>query len=257
MPNMSQNYFPQPVVARLPSARQTMLLFAVLIATLVGPRAAIAQIDTPAASEARTALRAVESTYRNRTEWSGWSRLLKLPDVRYELRAGDRAEEAALRGAIMELLGGRVPQFAEQAFARLAKALDVRAQEITTIPPAEWPSACRGQAENYQPITPEAVEQARVAFERRLDQFERYLPSVRLPNDRWGGFLYWPESRALATPSKPSSAPVADVLDRLETRWAAAQAVWDDDLLFDASLAARTYIRLLRGYLKGWGWFPM
>ncbi|MEX0679059.1 MAG: hypothetical protein WD063_18440 [Pirellulales bacterium] len=232
-------------------ARRATLLSAVLIAVLAGSRAADAQIDTPAASEARASLRAVEVAYGNRLEWNQWSRILNLPDVGYELRAGDRAEPAPLRAAILQLLGGQVRQFAEPPFARLAKALDVRAQEITVIPASDWPSACRSQAEGYAPIAPEAVEQARVEFGRLLDGFEKLLPSVRLPNDTWGTFLYWPETRALATPSKPAPAADAQLLDRLETHWAAAPAVWDSDLLFETSLAARSYIRLLRGYLKG------
>lgn len=251
MPFMLRNLFPKLPVATLSLARRAMLLCAALAATLAGPRTADAQIDTPAASEARAALHAVESEYGNRTQWSQWSRLLNLPDVRYELRAGDRAEPAALSAAILQLLGGRVPQFTEPPFAHLAKTLDVRAQELALIPASDWPSACRGRAEDYEPITPEAVEQARVEFARRLDAFERLLPSIRLPNDAWRAFLYWPETRELATPSKPALTPDAELLDRLETRWTAAPAVWDDDLLFETSLAARTYLRRLRGYLKG------
>jgi hypothetical protein len=40
-------------------------------------------------------------------------------------------------------------------------------------------------------------------------------------------------------------------LDRLESRWTAAPTVWEDELLFETSLAVRSYICLVRGYLKG------
>jgi hypothetical protein len=63
--------------------------------------------------------------------------------------------------------------------------------------------------------------------------------------------LYWSEIRALAASGKPAPAPGGDLLDRLETRWAAAPLVWDDEALFAASLAARQYIPMLRGYLRG------
>lgn len=228
---------------------RTLLLAA--LCAVFGLGRAQAQLDTPAAREARAALRAVENTYGDRTQWSGWSRLLRLPDVRYELRAGERAEDEALRAAIMELLGGRVPEFAEPSFARLARALDVRAQEIVAIRPAEWPSACRTEAENYQPTTREALEQARAALAEQLDRFEQRMPSVRRADSSWAVFLHWPETRALAAPAEPSPAPDGELLDRLETRWAAAPAVWDNDTLFDSSIAARGYIRLLRSYLKG------
>jgi hypothetical protein len=63
--------------------------------------------------------------------------------------------------------------------------------------------------------------------------------------------LYWSEIKLLAAPDKPAPAPTAEVLDRLETRWTAAPLVWDDESLFAASLAARKYIPMLRGYLRG------
>lgn len=225
------------------------LLF-VALAALLG-NAAQAQIDTPAAFEAREALRTVERDYGSRLEWFEWSRLLDLPDVKYELRAGEGAQREVLRAAILELVSGRIPQFAEPSFERLAKALDVRAQELVVIPPDDWPSACRTAGENYAPVTPEMVQQARVALATRMDQFEARLPSLRDPKSAWAVFLYWPEMRAVASPSIPAPAPDLAALDRLETRWAAAPSVWDDDGLFEMSLAARRYIRLLRGYLKG------
>ena len=222
----------------------------VLAALLISAPGAHAQVDTPAAAEARAALQAVEVAYGNRTEWSRWAQLLKFEDVRYELHAGDRAEPAALRAAILELLAARVPQFSEPAFNRLAKALDVRAQELTPMRASDWPSACRAAAERYEPIAPEALEAARAELERRLDRFERQWPSVRLAGDRWGAFLYWSEIRGLATSGRPGPAPTTDVLDRLEIRWTAAPLAWDDESLFAASLAARRYIPLLRAYLR-------
>lgn len=238
------------VLNRAPVGPSTFLC-AALVALLSGAHVVHAQIDTPAARESRAALRAVESTYGNRLQWTEWSRLLNVPDVRYELRAGDRAEPAALQAAILQLLGGSVSQFAEPAFARLAKTLDVRAQEVTPIAAADWPSACRQRAEDYTPLTPEMVEQARAALASRMDQFEEYFPAVRQPDGRWHEFLYWGETRALATPTQPAPTPDLESLARLETRWAAAPAVWEDALLFETSVAVRTYIRQLRGYLKG------
>jgi hypothetical protein len=226
-----------------------MMALAISLAIIAG--VARAQIDTPASAEARAALRGVQEAYGRRVEWPQWSRLLNVPDVKYELRAGDRAERRVLQTAIVELVGGRVPQFVEPAFERLAKALDVCAQELVLIPADQWPTACRAQAENYAPVTPETLEAARAAFERRMDRFEDDMPTVRQQGDRWNAFLFWRESRDLATPPRPASPPDLAALDRLETRWAAAPAVWDDDQLFETSLAARQYVRMLRSYLKG------
>jgi len=209
-----------------------------------------AQVDTAAAAEARQALREVRTRYGNFAEWNAWAAALNLPDVQFELLAGERGEAGVLQLAVVDLLAGRVPQFSEAPFARLAKALDVRAQEMTPLAIAEWPSECARAAEAYQPVTVENLELARKDFERRLDDFELVFPPVRAVDSQWNKFLYWPESRALASPT-PGPSPAGEMLDRLEMRWAGAPAVWDDRALFEASLAARSYIRLLRGYLAG------
>ncbi len=239
------------LMTRTVSRSRPILLAAALLAAAFGPRLAEAQIDTPAASEARAALRDVVAHYGDRAQWDSWSQLLNVPDLRYELRAGEQGEPEVMRLAILELLAGRIPQFSEPAFQRLAKALDVRSQELTWLPAAEWPSACEQAADNYQPVTREAIEAARVIFEQRLDALEQRLPSVRLPESRWAQFLFWAESRAQASP-RPGQPPTdAATLNRLETRWTAAPTVWDADQLYDASLAATTYFRLVRSYLVG------
>src|SRR5262245_31883322 len=74
-----------------------------LAATIVSAGSARAQVDTPAAREARLALRAVREAYAARPEWSQWSRQLNLPDVEYELRAGPAAEAGPLEAAAAQL----------------------------------------------------------------------------------------------------------------------------------------------------------
>ncbi len=223
------------------------LLFLLTVTTLP---AASGQVDTPAAFEARQALREVRNRYDSHADWNAWAAALNLPDVQYELLAGERGEPEVMSAAVVELLSGRVSEYSEPPFARLAKALDERAQELIVSPQSEWPSECVRLAEEYEPSTVEGLEAAREKWQRQLDQFEQVLPSVRDPDSQWGTFLFWPESRALASPASGVK-PVGELLDRLETRWQSAPAVWDDETLYEASLAARTYIRLLRGYLAG------
>ncbi len=226
------------------------LVLALTLVWLVPATRSEAQVDSPAAAEARQALREVRTRYRGYAEWNNWAAMLNLPDVQFELFAGERGEADVLQMAVVELLAGRVPQFSEAPFARLAKALDVRAQELIPLAPAEWPSECVRTAEAYQPVSVESLERARQEFERRLDAFELVFPPVRAAGSQWNKFLFWPESRTLASPT-PGPSPSGEMLDRLEMRWSGAPTVWDEDALFEASLAARTYIRQLRGYLAG------
>ena len=220
------------------------------LAILAAGSEARGQIDTPAAAEARQALREVRTRYSGKPEWNAWAAALNLPDVQFELLAGDKGEAGVLQLAVVELLSGRVPQFSDPPFARLAKAIDVRAQELVPLTPAEWPSECARQAEAYQPISVEMLELSRRNFEQRLDHFAQVFSDIGVAGSQWNKFLFWPESRELASPT-PGPAPTSELLDRLEIRWAGAPAVWDDEALFEASLAARTYIRQLRGYLAG------
>ena len=233
----------------LPLARILSMLLP-LLALSITAATAQAQVDTPAAAEARGAFRAVRDQYQTRSDWNEWAAQLNLPDVQFELLAGERGEPQVLRQAVVELLAGRVPQFSEPPFARLAKALDVRAQELAVIPPAEWPSECARIGNLYHPVTVEDLQTARQAWDRHLDAFELVLPSVREEGSQWNKFLFWPESRDLASPT-PAPAPSHELLDRLEARWAAAPAVWDNEELYETSLAARTYLRMLRSYLVG------
>jgi hypothetical protein len=71
------------------------LALMVLCCLTAGP--ARAQLDTPAAAEARASLNAVEAEYRGYDAWSEWSALLLLPDVQYELRAGERGTPICCR----------------------------------------------------------------------------------------------------------------------------------------------------------------
>src|SRR5262249_24378174 len=50
---------------------------------------------------------------------------------------------------------------------------------------------------------------------------------------------------------QPAPTLEATNLDRLETRWAVAPVVWEDELLFETSLAVREYVCQLRAYMKG------
>ncbi len=214
----------------------------------IAPRCA--QVDTPAAAEARRASAPCRERYSGRADWNEWADVLRLADVQYELLAGDRGRAEPLREAIRTLLAVQVREFAEEPFLRLAKALDVRAQELTPIPAAEWPSACDERAEHYTEPSVEDLEAARLAFQRRLDALAAWMPALGQPGSRWAQFLFWDESRDLAS-RMPKATPDAKLLDRLEVRWKAAPTVWDEERLFETSLAAQTYIRLLRSFLVG------
>jgi hypothetical protein len=210
--------------------------------------AASAQIDTPAAREARAALQAVQDTYGGYAQWKSWSTALNLLDVQCELLAGDRGRPDVMHQAVVTLLSGSIPEFSEPAFLRLAKALDVRLQELAAIPVGEWPSACQQAAANYRPITAETVADALAACRRRLEALANFYSPVRNPGDHWNTFLYWGEIQALAN-NQPGPAPDPQVLDRIETRWAAAPTIWDEPRLYEASLSVRILTRLLRGHL--------
>jgi hypothetical protein len=221
-----------------------------LLISLFGllPANALAQIDTEAAREARAAFRAVRDAYREYSDWNQWSQTLNLPDVQFELLAGDRGEPAVLQQAVLELLAGRVTQFADAPFARLAKALDVRAQELTPLPADEWVAACNAALEAYRPVQPERVDAARAACQKRLDAFQQVFPPVATTGSRWNTYLFWDETR-VAVKAQPGPAPDLALLDRLDTRWASAPTVWDDETLYETALSVRIYLRLLRAKL--------
>jgi hypothetical protein len=222
-----------------------ILLLTVTLASIAAP-AVHAQVDTQAAREARAAIRSVRDRYRDSAEWNEWAQKLNLPDVQFELLAGDRGEPEVLQTAVLELLAGRVPQFAEGPFARLAKALDVRAQELTPLPADEWVAACNAALESYRPVLPERVDAGRAACQKRLDAFAQFFPPINVSGSQWNAYLFWDETRAVVE-AKPGPAPDLAVLDRLETRWASAPTVWDDESLYETALSVRIYLRLLRG----------
>ena len=179
-----------------------ILLITVTLASIAAP-AVHAQVDTQAAREARDALRSVRDRYRDSAEWNEWAQKLNLPDVQFELLAGDRGEPEVLQTAVLELLAGRVPQFAEGPFARLAEALDVRAQELTPLPADEWVAACNAALESYRPVLPERVDAGRAACQKRLDAFAQFFPPINVSGSQWNAYLFWDETRApLSKPSR-------------------------------------------------------
>ncbi|MEX0937841.1 MAG: hypothetical protein WDZ59_08260 [Pirellulales bacterium] len=220
-----------------------------LIAVLLAPAVASAQIDTPAARQARAALTAVGEAYSQRPEWPRLWEQLGLPDVQYELQAGESGNPAVLEAAVQVLRSGSAARVNDPPLVRLARTLEIRARDLTPLPAADWPAACRDQAADYAPVTDEALDAGGREFSRRLNQFAAWFPAAAQNGSSWNEFLFWEETRRLATPE--AAATSAATLDRLETRWASAPSVWDAGLLYETSLAARQYIRLLRSYQKG------
>ena len=204
-----------------------------------------AQVDTPAAREARAALNELHRTYAGQSAWRTWSGQLGLEDVEQELQAGENAEPAVFARAAEQLSRATVPQFRQPAFRRLASALAAREKELAAIPPERWHDTCIEAAERYSPIDGQTIESARKPVVFWLDALERSRPELHRATKAWSKFLFLPETRPVLTsyPMDPSE------LDRLETRWHNALTVWGNDRLVEASLAVQSYIRLLRGYL--------
>jgi len=224
--------------------------FAVMVVSCLLASTARAQLDTPAASEARSALRAVQSAYQDYEDWIKWQRELNWPDVQYELWAGERGRPGSLEAAVAQLRAGRIPQFADAPFVRLAKALEARATELQPLPSTEWLSSCESAGEAFVPVKAELVETARATCRERLAAFARHYAPVRDPKNTWHQFLYWDEVEYL-TARMPGPTPAPAELDRIEMRWSNVPTVWRDDLLFEASLAVRHFMRLLRAEMIG------
>ncbi len=231
------------------SRRRGLRFLIAVLMVLIG-RSAQAQLDTPAARQARAALAAVQNTYQTHRDWSEWAAELNLVDVQYELWAGERGRPRVLQECAARLRAARLARFADTAFVRLANALETRAREMHEIPLAEWPNACQTAAETYEPVTTEVVASARAACRERLATFAAYYFPIRSSGDAWHKFLYWNELSQL-TANVPGATPEPAALDRIEVRWSAAPAVWHHDLLFEASLAVRNFIRLLRAETVG------
>jgi hypothetical protein len=206
---------------------------------------AAAQVDTPSAAAARKALRNIVDTYSTRPGWATWSHRLALRDVEYELRLGDRSEPEVFAATARRIRAGANSDFRAAPLQRLADALEMRVTELEPIPIDEWPAECQRSAENYAPITPEAVQAARQELLDRLDALERRLPTLANPKDPWRYFLSYPAARDLVY----TDIRDARALDRLETRWQGATSVWDGPEMIEASLAVQAYVRLYRGYL--------
>ncbi|HEY1601605.1 MAG TPA: hypothetical protein VGG64_18540 [Pirellulales bacterium] len=227
------------------SRREGIARVAALIVVLAGAQPGFAQTDSTAAREGRAALREVRQTYLVQGTSATWARRLSLDDVAAELRAGTRADPKVLKGFIGELRRTDVPQYREKAFQRLSAALTARTKELADIPVDEWQSHCAEIAKNSPPATPAVIDAHRKLLAERLDSFERRLPELRQSTNRWSKFLFWPETRQLAT----SNVSDPDVLDRLERRWQNALSVWQSDELLEVSMAVQTYVPLLRSYL--------
>jgi len=220
----------------------TSALVILFIAASAGQ--ATGQVDTPAAREARAIVAELEREVAT-TERGRALRALPLDDLMYELRAGERAEPAALVLAAAQIRAAKVAAYREPRFVRLAALLDWRAAELLAIPRAEWPAACRERAKHPVEILPEQVEAGRQQLAARLQSLERRLPRLASPQEPWHSFLHWPQTQALLTSQE--IAPATSEL--LATRWRSAMQVWDAEQLVDASFAVREYLCLLRGWL--------
>ncbi len=137
-----------------------------------------------------------------------------------------------------------VKEFASPDFVRLATDLEARAGELAEVAPDQWAAECRRRADDYAPVTTEALEDARASLKTDLDALERRLPAVRQKDSEWAKFLFWPETLELLTAKTQDGA----TLDRLETRWRGMLSVWEVPESVEASLAMQSTIRLIRAY---------
>ena len=225
---------------------RTWIVLCVWAAMGVADRPIEAQVDSPAAHESRATIRELRRLYGAQPTWSGWVWHLQLDDVEHDLQAGDRAEVRVIETAAQQLFKASTLLLRDNRYRRLAAALSTRAQELAPVPADQWPADCRQHAQNYTPVTPEAITLARQEYQQRMHELERILTSLGPQERAWREFLLWSESRDLAT--SMFVAPAA--LDRLETRWCNASGVWNLPELVETSLSAQSYIRLLRGYLE-------
>lgn len=209
--------------------------------------AAHAQVDTASAREARSIIRELRRSYGSQPAWRNLATQASLDEVEFELRAGDRAERAALDKAIAVLRTSNAGQLPAASLARLADALQARTNELLPVARQFWAQACRDNAERYQAILPESMARERKFLATQLGAFQRRLPSVARPRDSWNAFLMWTETQWLPG----ANAIDAETLDRVEARWRCAPWVWDAPELLEASLAVQSYVRLLRAYLSG------
>ncbi len=215
-----------------------------LVALLPGATAS-AYVDTPAARDARAAVRALASARASRSDWPNLSYRLGLPDVEYELRMGGSAEAAVMSATAAKLRAGAKGEFAAPQYQTLADALERRAAELQPVAASDWGNACQEEAARHKVITPSDVVAARQVLLDRLDALARVLPSIGSPGDKWGEFLSWQATRDLIYKDSSDLA----ILNRLEARWSGAPLVWDAPEMIEASLAVQSYIPLYRAFL--------
>ncbi|MEX2112637.1 MAG: hypothetical protein WD845_05590, partial [Pirellulales bacterium] len=204
-----------------------------------------AQVDTPAAREAREALRAVATNRQELASWNNLAYRLGLADAQYELRLGGRAEPNVLAATAKAIRAGAQGELADPAFQKLAEALERRASELQPVAADAWSAECARQANQHATVTPAAVQAARRELLARLEPLERIVPTIGAPGDTWGDFLSWAATRDLVFKDTRDLA----LLDRLEARWQGAPLVWDAPELVEASLAVQSYIPRYRAFL--------
>lgn len=218
-------------------------ILAVILSAIAA--SASAQVDTPAAREARAALRLATRNNASRAGGTELSYRLALADVAYELRMADRADPAVLAATVEKLRAGAQTDFSDPIYQQLAGALARRISELRSVPRDRWPAACGEQSQKYAKVTAAEVKTAREALLVRLDALQRVLPSVSTSGDSWNEFLFWSETHDLVFKDTRDLA----LLERLESRWQGAPLVWDAPELLEASLAVQSYIPLYRAWL--------
>ncbi|MGD9721283.1 MAG: hypothetical protein AB7O59_08745 [Pirellulales bacterium] len=212
---------------------------------LVCAATAHAQFDSPAAREARSALREVRARFGSVRGWATWSQRLALEDIEYELQLGDRAEPTLFQSTAEKIRAGAKTDFRATSLQKLAGALEKRAAELQPISPDGWQAECARLAETPQAVGARDVQAARVELLARLNDVEQLYPAIARQGDAWRAFLYWPQTRNLVY----TDAREADLLDKLDARWQGAPSVWDVPQMVEASLAVQSYLRLYRRYL--------
>ncbi len=218
-----------------------------LVLALAPGRACLGQVDTPAARDARVAMRKLRQTMMFNPALAELAKTGRWEDVQRELQQGDRGDYRVVKEAADALAASKALESGDSLLKSLAAALETRAAELAPVPAERWPAECRAAAERFESISLDTLSAANQTFQERMDALNVVLASLGTEELSWRSFLLWPETRGLSV--RPDLE--RELLDRLETRWENALSVWNAAELVEASLAVRAYVRLLRGYLAG------
>lgn len=125
-----------------------------------------------------------------------WHSHLDSDQLDRQLNRGDQADVAALQSVLDQYNSGvsgmECHEFAavRNSLAALVDRLEHPQADI--IPAAELPDAVRAASDQFRPIDPASVVDARESLDRAINQLDRYLLSGSASNrDVWRRFLRW------------------------------------------------------------------